>query len=57
MGNKGELESNIARLKGYKKKNLSRMDEARTSTEEKHFRMLASKNQEQIDKYEERLKA
>lgn len=50
------LRRNITRVKEYKVENLSKMDEARSPNERKHYRTLAEKNQEMIDKYERRLK-
>jgi len=52
----GKLQANIARLKDQKVENLEKMDEARSSTEEAHYRMLSRKNQKMIDEYLERLK-
>jgi len=53
MKNKGKLQANISRLRDQKTENLSKMDEARSSTERKHYRMLAVKNEEMIENYEE----
>lgn len=53
--NKGEIQSNIERIRGYKKENLEKKDEARSSTERRHYQRLIEKNERAITKLRDKI--
>lgn len=46
-------QNDIERLLDQEKENMAKANEARSPTEERHYRMLASKNAEAIKMYKE----